>query len=277
MIALGADDALRAAQQLIVVSAEFNTLAVNVLTPSDVRTQGLAETVLLEYNCFDDCTSEGNLNAVCSACGAERKCCRAGVGTGTIASGTCAATEGCGSYHCCGGGATPFPAPPAPAPPPSTYKAIVVLYLEGGCDSFNLLAPHSGCGTSGGYAQYANIRQDIALQQSALLPVTANVFGTNNAQPCTTYGVHPSMPTLKRLYDAGDALFVANAGPLIEPVTKSEYMSNAKPMPKQLFAHNTQQHFIQNLDASMPSTSSGVLGRMVLSFHLCFIYFLVMF
>lgn len=86
---------------------------------------------------------------------------------------------------------------------------------------------------------------------------------TTNASEHRRYGVHPSMPTLHRLYTEGDALFVANAGPLVEPVTKAEYLANTKTMPKQLFAHNTQQHFIQNLDAATPSLATGVLGRMV--------------
>ena len=32
------------------------------------------------------------------------------------------------------------------------------------------------------------------------------------------------MPTVKQLYDDGDALFVANAGAMVEPITKEEYL-----------------------------------------------------
>lgn len=149
------------------------------------------------YNCLDDCSAEGNANSVCSACGTRRKCCRVGVGTGTVNSDACAPTEGCTTHHCCGGGDTPFVAPPA-APPPmnNAYKAIVVLFLDGGCDSYNLLVPKSGCGTSGGYAQYASIRQDIALQQSSLLSVTA----ASGTQPCTTYVASAGCLTTMSVY-----------------------------------------------------------------------------
>ena len=37
-------------------------------------------------------------------------------------------------------------------------------------------------------------------------------------------GVHPSLPTVQRLYADGDAAFLANVGTLVEPISKAEYL-----------------------------------------------------
>lgn len=119
------------------------------------------------------------------------------------------------------------------------YKAIVYLYLEGGVDSWNILVPHSGCNGTGANhvrAQYESIRGDVALDKDELFPIDSG----NPDQPCTTFGIHGSLETPYDLYEDGDALFMANIGPLIEPCTKEEYQDGAKQLPNGLFAHNTQ-------------------------------------
>jgi hypothetical protein len=57
-------DALRAAQNLIVASSEFNTLSMNNAT-SDLRTPGVLQTILQEYNCYNDCRDEGAHIYIC--------------------------------------------------------------------------------------------------------------------------------------------------------------------------------------------------------------------
>jgi len=99
------------------------------------------------------------------------------------------------------------------------------------------------------------------LPKSNLLPIDATVKSSHSGQVCTRFGVHQALPALRDMYDAGDAVFVTNVGPLSEDITKQEYQDGAKEIPSQLFAHNTQQHFIQNLDAESSSRNNGVLGR----------------
>ena len=84
----------------------------------------------------------------------------------------------------------------APAPPVApieglgrAYKAIVVLFLNGGCDSSNLLVPHSGCVEPHDdgvdlYEQYASVRTNLALDQSELLEIEVP---PENGQPCTPH------------------------------------------------------------------------------------------
>jgi len=47
----------------------------------------------------------------------------------------------------------------------------VYLYLNGGCDSYNMIVPHSQCPDKDMYAEYAQVRGDVALSQGSLLQV----------------------------------------------------------------------------------------------------------
>ena len=85
--------------------------------------------------------------------------------------------------------------------------------MEGGCDTFNLLVPHSSCGSTDLYDEYARIRSNVALPKAGLLRTNV-AAGT---QPCGTFGVHPRLPFVKSLYDAAVASFVANVGAMVEP------------------------------------------------------------
>ncbi|HET7792784.1 MAG TPA: DUF1501 domain-containing protein, partial [Rhizobacter sp.] len=73
-------------------------------------------------------------------------------------------------------------------------------------------------------------------------------FPTNNNR---TFALHPSMAEMQGLFNdpAGRLAIIANAGPLITPLTKAEYQANAasKPRPPKLFSHNDQQSTWQAL------------------------------
>jgi len=63
------------------------------------------------------------------------------------------------------------------------------------------------------------------------------------------------------MYADGDAAWVANIGPLVEPITRDEYLADEKKYPGSLFAHNLQTKCTQNLRADAAQTATGVLGR----------------
>lgn len=141
------------------------------------------------------------------------------------------------------------------------YKAIVVLFQNGGCDSYNMLVPLSGCGAKDLYAEYRNVRAEAALGPSELMPLNA----AGSGQPCSGFGLHNSMPTMKGLYDDKDALFVANVGALVEPLTKQDYAGTSgvtKKFPPSLFAHNVMQRSMHNLDPNNLA-AKGILGRAI--------------
>ena len=94
----------------------------------------------------------------------------------------------------------------AAEPANGEYRALVCIFLNGGWDSFNILVPRGAAE----HAEYATIRQDLALAQGSLLPITP----LNLASP--QLGVHPGMPEIQALFEAGDAAFVANVGTLVQ-------------------------------------------------------------
>ena len=144
------------------------------------------------------------------------------------------------------------------------FKAVVVLFLHGGADSYNMLIPHSGCtGKSTGvvrdlYAEYAKVRTNAAISFAELKDTT--IKPKSGSQPCGTFALHPQLKFLKSLYDGGEMSAVANIGALVEPVTATEVKKKSKQLPPSLFAHNIQQRCARSLHAQLNS-AKGVMGR----------------
>lgn len=130
------------------------------------------------------------------------------------------------------------------------YKCLVNLFLLGGNDAFNMIAPSS----TAEYNVYARSRQNLAVARDDLLAISPdNPDGAS-------YGLHPSMQRARTLFEAGDLGVVANVGPLVEPVTKSAYLDGSVRLPPQLFSHNDQQDQWQTLKGQS-GLSSGWAGR----------------
>ena len=94
--------------------------------------------------------------------------------------------------------------------------------MAGAADSFNMLVPHSECGSHDLHQEYLDVRTNVALSKSSLLEIDVPA----NSQPCNKFGIHPSLSVLKTEYDAGNANFIANMGALVEPLTKQNIMPN---------------------------------------------------
>lgn len=136
------------------------------------------------------------------------------------------------------------------AAPFDDYKALVCVFLFGGNDSFNMLVPRSNAE----YGVYATSRQNLAIAQTDLLPITpATPDGTD-------YGLHPSMTGLKGLFDSNRVALIRNMGPLVEPTTKDQYLNGATTLPPQLFSHNDQQDQWHSLKGANVS-KTGWAGR----------------
>ena len=131
------------------------------------------------------------------------------------------------------------------------YKALVCVFLHGGNDSFNMLIPSDNID----YQRYQDIRQNLAISQSDLLNITpSSAMPYNLAMP-------NFMAPMQQLFNQGNLAFMANTGPLLQPVTKSQAQQNINLLPPQLFSHNDQQKHWQT---SWPEQSSltGWAGRM---------------
>jgi uncharacterized protein (DUF1501 family) len=118
------------------------------------------------------------------------------------------------------------------------YKAMVCIFLNGGNDSFNMIAPYE----QSLYTPYYNARPTIALTQAQMLPIASSLGGS------LTHGLHPNLgtvlnsyPSMHNLYNAGKIAVAANVGTLIRPIqTKAEYAANPSWRPKSLFDHGIQ-------------------------------------
>ena len=121
----------------------------------------------------------------------------------------------------------------ASTPEEGDYKALVCVFLAGGNDSYNMLAPVD----DEGYTQYAAARDGIALPKedfSALPGALPDPDGR-------TLGLHSEMGELHTLYTEGKAAFVANVGTLIEPTTLAAMGDGSAKLPLGLFSHSDQQ------------------------------------
>lgn len=127
------------------------------------------------------------------------------------------------------------------------YKALVCIFLHGGNDSFNTIVPHDAAH----YSVYSATRPAMAVAQADAL---ANALTPQAVQPGLpggppsdggSYGLHPSMPELRTLFNTQRAAIIANVGPLLGPITKAQYQNPAHPRPPQLFSHDDQANFWQ--------------------------------
>jgi uncharacterized protein (DUF1501 family) len=132
------------------------------------------------------------------------------------------------------------------------YKAIVCIFLYGGNDTNNMIVPLD----SAGYANYAQTRSYLALPQAQLLPLAVAAGGAPQ------YGLHPALPGLQSLWAAGHLAVVANVGTLVQPLTKTQYLSTSTTKPESLFSHIDQQHQWQASISSTSSSNSGWGGRL---------------
>jgi uncharacterized protein (DUF1501 family) len=131
------------------------------------------------------------------------------------------------------------------------YKALVCIFLYGGNDANNMIVPLD----TAGYANYAQTRSYLALPQAQLLPLAV-------ASGTPLYGLHPALPGLQSLWAAGELAIVANVGTLVQPLTKTQYLSTTTVKPESLFSHIDQQHQWQASISSTSSSNSGWGGRL---------------
>ncbi|KNC53335.1 twin-arginine translocation domain-containing protein [Thecamonas trahens ATCC 50062] len=152
------------------------------------------------------------------------------------------------------------------------FKALVMIFLEGGLDSFAALEPLT-C-DAGVRAEYESVRGGAAMDTGSLLPVTNN---GGDPQPCSTFGMHPAFANVKQAYDDGDALWFANIGALVEPTTLEQYRKKRVGLPVSLYSHSSMQLHGRTCDPGS-LRGSGVLARIadVLSTTIADTYSLVM-
>jgi uncharacterized protein (DUF1501 family) len=112
----------------------------------------------------------------------------------------------------------------------SGYQALVCIFLSGGNDGHNTVVPITTAQQN--YSLYASARGALGLSQASLLPV---------ANGNDVYGLHPQLPEIQGLYNAGHAAVLANVGMLVEPINRTAYnTNNSSIVPNALFSHSDQ-------------------------------------
>lgn len=131
-------------------------------------------------------------------------------------------------------------------------KALVFIMLDGGNDSFNMLVPTS----EQSYRAYQNSRSNLALPKRQLLPLDG--FQDRHGQ---RFGIHAAMPEVQRLFAEEKLSFIANIGPMIEPLTREQFHNNSVALPLGLLSHADQ---FKHWQTSRPGQrlNQGWFGRM---------------
>jgi uncharacterized protein (DUF1501 family) len=136
----------------------------------------------------------------------------------------------------------------AAAAAPADYKALVCVFLFGGNDANNTVIPVDD------YASYSAARGNLAVASTQLLTISP-------PSARATFGLHPNLTRLRALWHSHRLAVVANVGPLVAPMTRSEYLNKTVPRPSQLFSHSDQQGEWQSGSAS-GSLPTGWGGRL---------------
>lgn len=164
---------------------------------------------------------------------------------------------------------------------PTGYKALVCIYLSGGNDSWNLLIPGDnstpvpvtgrdpiagqsatpygwyvtsrGGQFQGNAAALALVRPGATDPGAPYLPPALGILGNQ-------YGLNPAVPELQQLFNDGRLTFMANVGPLVEPLRR-QGINNFR-RPPQLYSHNDQTSLWQLGAGRGPGDPAGWGGRM---------------
>jgi uncharacterized protein (DUF1501 family) len=162
------------------------------------------------------------------------------------------------------------------------YKAIICMFLYGGNDSSNMVLRTDA--TS--FNEYTRLRSTQPDSIALLAPGTAPNNGATRASPARLggalpiapkftvspennqfgYALHPVMTEVQNLFGAGRLGIIANAGPLVVPLTRQQYVSNSAPRPPALGSHNDQQSTWQALaPEGVKMGWGGRIGDMIAS------------
>ncbi len=132
----------------------------------------------------------------------------------------------------------------------ANYKALVCIFLRGGCDQNYFFRP---IGTHPQKAQY-NSSRGIAKPDEAAINTAGTVLNPANA-PAGQFGLHPNCVNMANMFNNGELAILQNVGTLAEPTTKAAYQSGEAILPVQLFSHSNQVQEWMATAAEKPFTS----------------------
>lgn len=127
------------------------------------------------------------------------------------------------------------------------FRAVVVVFLQGGNDGHNVLVPGDER-----HAEYRTARGRLALERNTLIDLPGSPAGRR-------FAMHPALRPLLPAYQNGRMAFLANVGPMIRPVTAASVRAGTAEVPPLLGSHRQQAAWVQG--ALMDGDGSGWGGR----------------
>ena len=139
----------------------------------------------------------------------------------------------------------------------SDYKALVYVYLFGGNDSFNMVAPkESGILRT----RYETGRGSVALPADDLHPLELRSNALiSSGESYDGFGMHPDCADLASMFNNGELGVLSNVGNLIEPTSRDSFSDVTQQLPPQLFSHADQSR--QLLSEPISNIRYGWGGR----------------
>lgn len=131
------------------------------------------------------------------------------------------------------------------------YKALVCVFLNGGCDSFQMLMPGVNA-----FDSYTERRKHLAVRQEDQHLIK------DHRKSGSDYHVHQSMPEVANMFENRDLSLIANIGTLVEPLTKTEFINKSKKVPLGIASHFDQTLQWQTSIPDERGGSVGWFGRM---------------
>lgn len=130
-------------------------------------------------------------------------------------------------------------------------KALVCVYLSGGCDTYSMFLPAE----AESFGRYTASRGSLAVR-----PDNALFTGSGSGE----VGFNASLPALHAMYNTGELAIVQNLGNLLAPVTRADYLNQRPWLPPNLFSHNHQHQMLLRASSKHSPThlGSGWGGRM---------------
>ena len=142
----------------------------------------------------------------------------------------------------------------------SDYKALICIFLRGGCDKNFFFRP------IGGHAQKAQYESSRGIAQPAEADINSAGTVLNPAnEPAGHFGLHPVCTEMTSMFNSGELAIIQNIGTLAEPTTKTTYQNGTAILPVQLFSHSNQVQEWMSTGAEKPFTSgwAGAVGSLI--------------
>ena len=132
---------------------------------------------------------------------------------------------------------------------PNDYKAAICLFLNGGNDGNDTLIP-----VDGAFGDYARGHGGLTLPRDELHRLSLR-------DSDHTLALHPALKNLAEITSRGEVAWIANAGPLVEPVTAADVRNGRARVPSFLGSHPDQQRYVSGGVPGTFAARSGWGGR----------------